>query len=327
MRFTTAVLMLALFVAAGCGRVTYPKEKIAESVVELCRKEYGIDIESKLVGETLTVYLPIQNLFDVTLNINEKAQEKIRGVLWSASRIALSTDADIRFYCIITQDVRIPQVQFVIIKYTDDLKRSWVGDISRGEYFKRTIMDLNENPQAKKEEPIREVFRKKNLDKKMQEKILDDFFRSPPASLDGIGYWQGEFYTKDIKLPEFMAEQMAGRIKKEIWDNEDLKKYGIKGITGKYIINNGIKIFLVSFRSEALLFTVEGRAKSDAESEVFGGLFGEMADVVYAYKFEDFDLMEILELSTNRKLVVPKDRVYLFECGEMPLDAILAGMK
>ena len=94
-----------------------------------------------------------------------------------------------------------------------------------------------------------------------------------------------------------------------------------------FIHNSGIKIFFVSFRSEVFLFAVEGEAKVNAEKEVFGDLFGEMADVIYAYKFENFDLVEVLELSTNRRLIVPKNDVYLFKRGELPLDSILTGIK
>lgn len=44
---------LALGLLAGCGKPSYPKERVAEAMVELCRKEYGIEVKAQLVGTTL----------------------------------------------------------------------------------------------------------------------------------------------------------------------------------------------------------------------------------------------------------------------------------
>jgi len=42
-------------------------------------------------------------------------------------------DADFDFYCVIAHDIRIPEIQIVIIKSVDDVKRFLLNDISRGE--------------------------------------------------------------------------------------------------------------------------------------------------------------------------------------------------
>ena len=146
-----------LLSSTGCEEVTYPKETLRESVIKLCREEYDVDIDASTVGNTLAIYLSFVDFFGATLNFNEKAQEKIWDVVWGATRVVLSTDADIKFYCIIIQDVNIPQIQIVIIKYVEDVKRAMLRDISRGEYLKRTLRDLNENPQARKEQGIIDV--------------------------------------------------------------------------------------------------------------------------------------------------------------------------
>ncbi len=319
-------LVSALFFSSGCGEITYPKEELAESVVKLCKKEYGINIDARLAGKTLVMYLPIANLFNLKLNISESAQDKIQDALLSASRIVLSTDAEIDFYCVITQDMRMPEIQLVIIKYTDDVKRAFFHDISRGEYFKRSLIDINENPQAKKEKAITDVFNKMELKEGWQEKVLDDFFRSPPSSMKGIGYWNGKFYVKDITLPEFLAEQIANRVKLQFRENADLAKYGLRSVTGKFMKEKESGFFLISFNAEVLLFAAGPEERKAIEEEVFTNVFEVIGDVIYGYKFRDFDFAEMTEVSSSTKLSVSREDVYLFKRKKIPIEAIIGGL-
>ena len=328
MKNALVVIVIAsiVFFAIACDKVTYPKEKLGESVAKLCKEEYNIDIDVSITGKTLAIYLPITNLFDVTLNLSEEAQNKIQDVLLSASRIVLSTDADVQFYCVITQDIRLPEIQLIIIKYTEDVKRAFYHDISRGEYFKRTIIDINENPQAKKEQAISDVFDKMDLEKEWQDKVMDDFFRSPPSSLEGIGYWNGKFYMKDITLEEFLAQQMANRIKMKFREKEELRKYAIRLVTGKFVGEKKPKFFLIGFRSETLLFVVDRAERTAIEKEIFANMFEEVSAVIYGYKFEDFDLIKIIEENYNEKLLTSKENIYLFKRRKIGISTILEGV-
>ena len=299
---------------------------MGESVIELCKDEYNIDIKASIIGKTLAIYLPLTNLFDITLSLSENAQDKVQDVLLGASRAVLSTDADIIFYCVIAQDIRLPEIQLVIVKYTDDVKRVFFRDISRGEYFKRTLIDINENPQAKKEKAIKNVFSKMDLEKEWQEKVLDDFFRSPPSSLESIGYWNDKFYIKDITLEEFLAEQMASRAKIRFRKKEDLQKYTLKGITGKFMKEGELRFFLINFDAASLLFITDPEERKISEEEIFANIFEVIANVVYGYKFKDFNLAEIVEKSSNTRLLVRKDDIYLFKKRKLPIEAILGGI-
>lgn len=321
-----AGIILILLVSSGCGEITYPKETLSESVKELCKIEYNLDVDVSLIGSTLAIYLPTSDLFDVTLNLSEKAQDKIQDVLLSASRVVLSTDADIQFYCIITQDIKLPEIQLIIIKYTDDVKRAFYRDISRGEYFKRTIIDINENPQAKKEQAIVNVFNKMELERDVQQKVLDDFFRSPPSSLEGIGYWNGKFYVKNITLGEFLAQQIASRIKLRFRENEPLKKYTLKSITGKLVTEDSINVFLVGLNAESLLFVLDPVKRVAMEREIFKNAFEVISEVIYGYKFKDFNLTEISEKSANIKLLISKEDIYLFKKRKLPIEGILGAL-
>ncbi|MCK4463952.1 MAG: hypothetical protein KAU58_06540, partial [Candidatus Omnitrophica bacterium] len=210
LRLCLIIWVLSLF--SGCGP-TYPKEKLTGSIVELCEKEYNVEVKARIVGKTLAIFIPLPSLFDITLRINKEASDMIQDVILSTSRVVLSTDAEIEFYCVIAQDIRLPEIQIIVIKYVDDVKRAFFSDISRGEYFKRTLFDISLNPQSKKEKSLKDIFKKYNLDPELEEEVLDEFFRSQPIALKDFGYWQNRFYIKSVTLPEFLAEQLSYRIR------------------------------------------------------------------------------------------------------------------
>ena len=122
-------LSSALFLS-GCGP-TYPKEKTKESIIRLCKKEYKLDVKVEIAGKTVAIYLPLTNLLDFTFALTPDASEKINQVILSVTRVVLSTDAKYGFYCVMAHDVRIPEIQIVIIKSVEDVRRFLLGDISR----------------------------------------------------------------------------------------------------------------------------------------------------------------------------------------------------
>ena len=84
------------FICSGCAP-TYPKEKLAQTLVDVCEKEYDVQIQAKLIGKTIIVFIPLDELFDLKLDIMPEAVEKIEDVILTTSRAIFSTDAEIRF--------------------------------------------------------------------------------------------------------------------------------------------------------------------------------------------------------------------------------------
>ncbi len=60
MKRLTAVV-LSLFMLCSCGP-SYPKDKVAESLVGLCKKEYGVDVMAGVAGTTIGVFVEIPGL-------------------------------------------------------------------------------------------------------------------------------------------------------------------------------------------------------------------------------------------------------------------------
>ena len=114
--------ILCLLLISGCGP-TYPKGKINGVIADLCRKEYKLDVQTKVMGSTAVVYLPAENLFDAVFNIDKAASKKINDVILGMSRVTLSTDAKFDFFVVIAQDPKVPEVEIVYIRYVPDFKR------------------------------------------------------------------------------------------------------------------------------------------------------------------------------------------------------------
>jgi len=319
---TCSLLLVALY---GC-EPTYPKGKFKESIIRLCKKEYKIDVKVKTVGKTVAIYLPLTNLLDFTFALTPDAGEKINQVILNITRVILSTDAEYDFYCVMAHDVRIPEIQIVIIKSVEDVRRFLLGDISRGEYGKRMLIDMRIAPQAQKERAVKDVFDRMNIDKKWQEGVMQDFFMSDPATLGDIGYWAGKFYIKDVKLSEFLAEEIASRIRLSFRDDKVLSNSLIlKSAKGVYTVldsaNGGSKLFKIDITAEPR--TMEGFNSKAISDELFAYVLKVSYDVIHGYHFEDFDCVEIKSLTDGRSSRVLKSDLDNYKPKKTKIDDVM----
>ena len=313
-----AVLIVSL---TGC-EPTYPKEKLKESIIRLCKNEYKIDVKVRTAGKTVAIYMPLEDLMDFTFSLTPAATEKLNDVIMSVTRVVLSTDAKYDFYCIIAHDVRIPEIQVIIIKYVDDVKRVFLGDISRGEFGKRMIIDMRLNPQSQKERSIKEIFQKMGLDPKWQDQVMNDFFRSDPTGLGDIGYWNGRFYIKDITLPEFLAEEIAGRVKIEFREDKALSAaFLLKAVKGAYHAHPDKPYFKIEFLTapRALEETESERIYDDAIKAVLKVA----VEVTHGYMFNAFDHIEIASEADGRDLKVSRDALEKYRAKKLKFEEIV----
>jgi hypothetical protein len=312
MGLSAATLFLALggTVLLSSCIPTYPKEKLPEAVKEVCRIEYDMDVEVAVEGSTIGIYYPMEGLLDPSLGISKEAWDKISNLILIASRVVLSTDADIKFYVVVTQDVRLPELQVVIIKHVDDVKHGMYRNISRNESFKRTIFSINPTPQAKKERSIEKVFDKLGLEGDTRESIMNEFFRSAPTKLSDIGYWRGSFYIKAINKPEFLASQMANRIKINFRQEKDLEEvYQFRSAEGSYVEEKDKKYFLVKFK---IFDEATGDEEPGLREKKIQEIMRVASEVMDGYKFRDFDYLEIEDQLENVKLWADMADVYDF---------------
>lgn len=323
MRFLISFIAV-LFLMAGLNGCcpTYPKEKFTDSIIRICKNEYKADVKAETVGKTIAIYLPLENLLDFTFAITKSASEKINDVILSVSRVALSSDAKFDFYCVIAHDVRIPEIQIVIIKSVDDVKRFLLNDISRDEYSKRMLIDIRLSPQAQKERSIKEVFEKMTLDKKWQDQVMNDFFRSEPTVLGDIGYWGGRFYIKDISKQEFLSEQIASRVRMDFREDKKLfENFLVKSVKGTYVAKEGKKYFRIEGLIDPRSFRTIDR-EAVAES-LFASTVNIAAKVLRGYRFEDYEFLEVINQADSKVLRVTKDDLEAYRKKNINFEDVL----
>lgn len=314
-----AVVGIAAILAMPACTPTYPKERLPETVKQVCKAEYNMDVDVTVVNSTMGIYYPMKGLLDVSLGISNEAWDKISNLILVASRVVLSTDADIKFYCVITQDARLPELQVVIIKYVEDVKRGYYIDISRNESYKRTLFSINLTPQAKKERSVDKVFDKIGVADDTRQKVLEEFFRSVPTKLSDVGYWRGKFYLKDITLPEFLAAQMSNRMKIDFRsDKALLSMFGYKSSEGLFVPEQGC--FL-------LKFNIEDQRQSDVTANMRVKKIQEImriaGEVTYGYEFKDFDRVVMEDQAVNARITAKASDVYDFNKKKLRAEKVV----
>jgi len=318
----------ALCIAAlsGCAP-TYPKDKIDEAIVDLCKREYNLDVDTKIKGKTIGVYLPVDNLFDVVFNLDQKASKKINDVILGVSRVTLSTDAKFDFYVVVAQDPKVPEVEIVYIRYVHDVKRFLLGDISRGEYAKKALIAIKTPPQAERERILRELFSKLNIDD--ADEMIKEYLEGEDKAygIGEISYWNKKFFINDITLAEFAAKQIEERIKFEFRENKDLNKwYEFKSVEGKFIkAPSGNRfVFNVSManRVEPLYLDSGIELGSSRKRQlVFQGLVTIAGNVLWAYKFDDFERVDIA--IPEQRLKISRDTLWKARKGKVKIGELL----
>ncbi len=178
--FFPAIFFLAvgfLSVLSGCApQSSYPSSRLREALLDICKKEYDIqDLDVKIAGKTVGVYLPLKKLFaadfkeaavtgkvrnlETLFEPSPEALEKVEDVLFSISRVLLSTDRQFDFYVVEATDTEKTGMQLVLTGNVNDIKRVRVWDISRNEYRKRVIHELRLNRAVIWHKPVRQFFK------------------------------------------------------------------------------------------------------------------------------------------------------------------------
>ncbi len=166
-------LLLALSTVSACGP-TYPKARVAQAVVELCRAEYHLEATAVLKGHTLAVLLPATHLFESPVTItsetdvrllnqqlkfSSQGMDQLQHVALIVRRVILSTDAPIEFYLVMIRDAEGGQIELRWLGHILDLKRLNAMDISQGEFLKyRSVIYFRPVPAAGARRTVEQLF-------------------------------------------------------------------------------------------------------------------------------------------------------------------------
>lgn len=146
----TLRLLLAGAMLAGlcaCNRPTYPANRVAQSVEELIKKEYGMDGTARVAGQTLYLDIHLAGLATTDTKKLSAVMEHIQGAVLTVTRVALSTDAPITFL-VVTGNDPAWQIGLRIVEHLQDVKDYFYQRISRSDYEGRMIFELEFGDEA-----------------------------------------------------------------------------------------------------------------------------------------------------------------------------------
>ena len=296
---TTVLLFLALASSlSGCG-ATYSRNQFIPAVKQLCQQEYGLDVSVQIVGRTLGVYLPLDKLLDSTLQIPLEARKKLADVVLATSRVVLSTYLPLDFYVVVAQDQRILGTELRLTRYIPDIRRFSYGDLSHGEFSQRMLFDID------------------------------------LGFTDLLGKKDPTFRLEEVKLPNFLAGQIARRIETKFKEDPPLKeRFELKASQSRFSPYRaqtegwglskgryGDFIFALDVKSRGL-----GLATALSEEdvkEIYNTALALIAAVLHSYQFEAFDTVEIHVIGTEHPLILDRELLELYRRKKVRLNDLL----
>ncbi|HOW27303.1 MAG TPA: hypothetical protein PK876_02205 [Elusimicrobiota bacterium] len=107
---------------------------------ELCRRDYQMDVDTRLVGKTLYVGTVLDGLVGQDLSLRMEMLNKLEGAMLNSVRVALSTDAELNFLVLKARDSRLG-VSMTLIRYFPDVKSLLYYRISRSDSEDRLVFE------------------------------------------------------------------------------------------------------------------------------------------------------------------------------------------
>jgi len=98
---------IPLLVLSGCFRPSYSKDRLAEHVQDICRREYKMDVTARFVDGTLYVRHVLDDLVGENLELKPKKLDALDNLLRVTNRVGQSTDATVEHLVLQLQDRKL----------------------------------------------------------------------------------------------------------------------------------------------------------------------------------------------------------------------------
>lgn len=247
------ITILLLCFTFGCSSSTTPtflKEDIPNAIQDICREEYKLDVVATLVGETLWIYIPVEDMFLPS----DKAEKYVEKFSVEESQGNLADG-------LIKIDYKVNPIpdeeKSHEIKYNKDVQKK-TNDVWKA--LRRVIFSLD---RSKQNEPKFFCIITADIKNGIETKETFYYLDLKKVSYDFISW--GEYYHraisetnisdeiigdtqgkhlqyKDITFREFLMEQIKQRIKYKFQKPEVEKNADIDKEIAKIVVNT-LKIY------------------------------------------------------------------------------------
>src|SRR5688572_774001 len=125
-------LTLCSLMLLSC-RASYKRDTIKESIKELAKEQYKLDVEVKEAGETIVVQFEVKNFMGELVASDQKIWSEIENVLEVLSRVALSSDRPPQFMVLDVVDADHYNTHLYFTRYVQDLQKIMAEGLSRND--------------------------------------------------------------------------------------------------------------------------------------------------------------------------------------------------
>lgn len=258
-----------LFLSGCLGSLepTYKEEELPQVIKQICKNEFQLDVVTKRTPTTLWIYAPMSQLLHKDYGItqdkvfDEKITDYLRNILNTISRALINSNNTCEFYALCVSDINIG-LDYTIMGSVIDIRKSYAGVIPWTESNKRYVVSFKVAPEA-------------------------------------IGDTTGEhLLTDDIKLADFLAEEIAQRIAMR-FNEEDLKNYfKVEKSSGEFKDN------IFSFE-----YAIKQLSEPPKKIRVLKEILNMVAYCIKTYEFKDFSCVQIKDGDSGDKLIVDKAEI------------------
>lgn len=265
--FSFFIFLLSLGACQNITESTYKEGDIPQIVKKICRQEYGLEVTTQRTDTTLWIYAPLTKILDKEYGVTEgklfdpEMVEKLRNILTTIGRVLISSDNTPEFYALVASDINLG-VDYTLIGYVLDIKKSYANYIPWTEANRRYVIRLNLAPEA-------------------------------------VGDSTGTHVkTYDVKMPEFLSEQMAQRIGVKLQEEGWNKYFKVEKSEGRFANNAFVIEYLINETSKP-------QNGIDIREEILKII----NYCLKAYEFRDFSQVELIDLAKQDRLILGRDAV------------------
>lgn len=290
-KFLTPFLLTSLFLFPACES-TYKRATLKESIRDLAKKEYKLDVEVKENGETIGIQYVVPNLMEQLLASDQEMWKKMEDLLLVLTRTALSTDHPPQFLLLDVVDQDNPAIHLRFTRYVRDIQKLMTDAISRTQFFDRLLIEFEINGKKIPFDP-------NDADAIRLMLLMMESFTSDKKA-------EKNFIVPDLKLMDFLSDVASNTMRRELREGKE---------TADVVVLRDIKSRFDSSENQGPQFRVfidlvskPGVPKPSTwmREKVLPFVILKIQDLFKSYKFDQFTAITVMEMNSGQFLKADK---------------------
>lgn len=262
--------MLTALLPSCVNKPTYGRADLTQSVKELCRKEYELNVDARLVGKTFYVHTVLDGLVGRDLGLQQETLKKLEGAMLNTTRVALSTDAGLDFLVVKARDSRLG-VTVTLLRYMPDIKSLIYMRISRSDFEDRLALETENSLEPEAPDSWRDLTMTEFMARLVASRLQRQFSSNPLVSAflqvrkvkgafrDGVLQLRVDKFENEPETNLLIDEILRTAVEETVLDV--IKKYGAGQILRRVTVKDDAGRQLIDLETRGLLEKKQASAK------------------------------------------------------------------